>query len=68
MTGWVVIGILVIIGTGIYFQTSEIGYEPYTPSQPSYPPVDYSVDKNRLTCIMNRTPEELQKLCEEAFP
>ena len=68
--GWIVIGVVILLGTSIYWQTSEIWIDkdPVIPDQPGYPPVDYSIDKNRLSCILTRTPKELQDLCDQAFP
>lgn len=68
--GWIVIGVVIFLGTTVYFQTSSIwvNKDPVVPAQPTYPPVDYSIDKNRLSCILSRTPKEVQDLCDQAFP
>ena len=58
--------ILVVFGSlWRFWEGLSVGRTP-EPIKPS--PVDYSVDKNRLDCILRRIPDDVLKACTDAFP
>jgi hypothetical protein len=68
----VAIGVVfaMVLAASFYFRTAPliVSYDPVIPNQPTLPKVDYSVDKDRLGCILNHTSADVQKMCEAAFP
>lgn len=66
----IVVVFTMLLAASLYFRTAPliVNHDPVTPDQPALPKVDYSVDKDRLGCILNHTSSDIQKMCEAAFP